>query len=48
MRNINAEIERFVNSISDLWKDEPLDRDETEAIARKVLRELNIRNGNEE
>jgi hypothetical protein len=46
MRDISREIEQFADSIEDLWKDEPLDGNETEEIARKVLSELNRRNGN--
>ena len=46
-RNIDQEIENFVNSISDLWKDDPLDGDETEEISQKILVELNHVNGNE-
>jgi len=47
-RSIDQEIENFVNSISDMWKDEPLDGDETIEIANKVLGELDHRNGNDE
>lgn len=46
-RNINKEIEDFTNSISDMWKEEPLDGDETQEIANKVLAKLNFQNGNE-
>jgi len=46
-RDIDEEIEDFVNSLSDLWGDEPLDGDETEEIASKILAELNQRNGND-
>ena len=46
-RNIDEEIEDFIGSISDLWGDEPLDGDETEEIANKILAELNQRNGND-
>jgi len=46
-RNIDKEIEDFVNRLSDLWKDDdPLDCDETQEIADRVLAELNFRNGN--
>lgn len=47
-RNIDKEIEGFVNSIKDIWKDEPLAGDETQEIAGKILRELDHINGNEE
>ena len=46
MRNLYAEILDFTKSISDLWKDEPLDGDETEAIAEMVKIELDWQNGN--
>lgn len=46
-RNIDQEVENFVNSISDLWKDEPLDGDETEEISQRILAELNHVNANE-
>jgi len=46
-RNIDEEIEDFINSITDLWEDESLDGDETEEIANKILTELNSMNGNE-
>jgi hypothetical protein len=46
-RNIDQEIENFINSIGDLWKDEPLDGDETEEISQTILAELNQVNGNE-
>ena len=45
-RNIDQEIEDFIDSISDLWTDEALDGDETEKIAYKIMLELDIRNGN--
>ena len=50
-RNIDKEIENFINSISDLWTSdkfdkEALDGDETEEIANIVLAELDERNGN--
>jgi hypothetical protein len=47
MRNIDQEIENFINSISDLWKDEPLDGDQTQEIAEKLLSDLNYPNGND-
>lgn len=46
-RNIDHEIENFIISINDLWENEPLDGDETQEIADKVLAELNRVNGNE-
>lgn len=46
-RSIDQEIECFITSINDLWKDEALDGDETEEIANKVLAELNRENGND-
>jgi len=46
-RNIDKEIETFVLSIQDMWKEEPLDGDETEEITNKVLAELDQANGNE-
>jgi hypothetical protein len=46
-RNIDQEIEDFIKSIQDIWKDEPLDGDETEEIAHKILAELDYVNGNE-
>jgi len=45
-RNIYQEIENFINSIGDLWKEEALDGDETEEIANRVLAELDEVNGN--
>jgi hypothetical protein len=45
-RNIDKETEQFCNSISDIWKEEPLDGDETEEIARQIQGELDQRNGN--
>lgn len=46
MRNIDQEIENFINSICDLWKDEPLDGDETSKIGGKITAELDHLNGN--
>ena len=46
-RGIDEEIEDFIKSISDLCEDEPLDGDETEDIANKILAGLNQRNGND-
>lgn len=46
-RNIDQEVEDFVKSISDMWKKEPLDGDETQEIANRVLAELDNANGNE-
>lgn len=46
-RNIDKEIEDFINSIQDLWKEEALDGDETEHISTSILAELDTRNGNE-
>lgn len=45
-RNIDKEIEDFINSIQDMWKDEALDGDETEKIANRILAELDNANGN--
>lgn len=45
-RNIDKEIEDFIHSISDMWKEEALDGDETEEIAKKVLAQLDGINGN--
>ena len=45
-QNIETEIHQFIYSIRDLWKDEPLDGDETESIAQQVLQALDIENGN--
>ena len=45
-RNIDKEVEDFVNSIQDMWKDEALDGDETEEIANKILAELDEINAN--
>lgn len=47
MRNIDKEIENFIKSISDLWKEEALDGDQTQEIVNKLLSELNYRNGND-
>jgi len=44
--NLRIEVSRFVDSIAYLWKDEPLDGDDTAEIAQMVLTELNERNGN--
>lgn len=46
-RSIDQEVETFIKSISDLWKEEPLDGDETREIADKILAELNHINGND-
>ena len=45
--NIDKEIETFILSISHLWKEEPLDGDETEKIASRILTELDHINANE-
>jgi len=45
-RNIDQEIENFINSIGDMWKEEALDGDETEEIAKKILAELDTVNAN--
>lgn len=45
-RNIDKEIENFINSICDMWNEEALDGDETEEIANRVLAELDEVNGN--
>ena len=45
-RNIDKEIENFINSIGDMWKEEALDGDETEEIANRVPAELDEVNGN--
>lgn len=42
-RNIDQEVEDFVKSISDMWKKEPLDGDETQEIANRVLAELEVK-----
>jgi hypothetical protein len=44
--NLRIEVSRFVDSIAYLWKDEPLDGDDTAKIAQMVLTELDKRNGN--
>jgi len=46
-RNVDEEVEAFIESISDLWAEEALDGDETEEIANKVLRGLDEVNGND-
>jgi hypothetical protein len=46
-RNIDGEVSDFIKSISDTWKVESLDGDETQEIADKVLSELDFVNGNE-
>ena len=45
-RNIDAEIQRFIDSVSDMWTEESLDGDETAEIARRIGSELDFRNGN--
>ena len=45
-RNIELEIGKFINSISDLWKDEALDCDDCQEIADIVKTELDWQNGN--
>jgi hypothetical protein len=45
-RNIDKEIESFANSISDIWREEPLDSDEVEEISKLVYMEIDSRNGN--
>jgi hypothetical protein len=44
--NLTAKVNQFVDSIAYLWKDEPLDGDQTAKIANMVLAELDRRNGN--
>jgi len=44
--NLRIEVSRFVDSIAYLWKDEPLDGDDTAKIAQMVLTELDKRNVN--
>ena len=46
-RNIDKEIEDFVNGISDMWKFEPLDGDETNEISQRILSELDAVNAND-
>lgn len=46
MRDINKEIEDFIESIKDLWESEPLDGDATENISLKVQLKLDILMGN--
>ena len=46
MRSIDKEIENFIHSIKDLWAEDPLDGDDTERIANKVLAGLNFVNAN--
>jgi hypothetical protein len=45
-RNVDEEVEAFIESISDLWVEEALDGDETEEIAHKILQKLDQMNGN--
>ena len=46
-RNVDEEVEDFVESVSDLWLEEALDGDETEEIANKILQKLDQMNGND-
>ncbi len=46
-RNVDEEVEAFIESINDLWVEEALDGDETEEIARKILQKLDQMNGND-
>lgn len=46
-RNVDEEVEDFIESVSDLWLEEALDGDETEEIANKILRVLDKVNGND-
>lgn len=46
-RNVDEEVEDFIESINDLWVEEPLDGDETEEIANKILRVLDKVNEND-
>ncbi len=46
-RNVDEEVEAFIESINDLWVEEALDGDETEEIARKILQKLDHMNGND-
>lgn len=48
MVSVDKEIDNFLKAVSDLWKDEALDCDETEEIASRVLIGLNRVNGNED
>lgn len=47
IRNIDEEVEDFIESINDLWAGEALDGDETEEIANKILQKLDQMNGND-
>jgi len=44
--NLRLEVSQLVDSLAHLWKDEPLNGDETAKIADMVLAELDERNGN--
>ena len=44
---INAILAATVTELSFLWKQEPLDGDQTEWISRELLRQLDFVNGNE-
>ena len=46
-RNVDEEVEAFIESINDLWVEEALDGDETEEIANKILSVLDKVNGND-
>ncbi len=46
-RNVDEEVEDCVESVSDLWVEEPLDGDETEEVANKILQKLDQMNGND-
>lgn len=45
MRNIDKEIENFINSIKDLWQETPLEQYEIDKIANRILAELDHCNG---
>lgn len=46
LARLEEEIRRFVERLSWLWGQEPLDGDHTEEISRLVLGQLDERNGN--
>ena len=46
VKNIDKEIDKFIESIEHLWKFDPLDGDQTKEISEKILKQLDIINAN--
>ena len=46
MHKVNKILDKTVNELEFLWKNEPLDGDETQKISEMFLKKLDERNGN--